>query len=368
MHHPEGNHGYARASPAGPQAAQADLRRRGGRGAHARPGRFRRAAAAHHQRLRLRRHLEPPRARQQDPQPGGARHDRRAQSPGGVRRARARPPSQRLQPRGNPRGPAADRDVLRNPGRERRAPAGAGGDGTTQGAGPRVKIAVRPLVETDLDEADRVFRLAFGTEFGLPEPISFRGDSDLVKTRWRADPAAALGAFRGEELLGSSFAARWGSFGVFGPITVRPDCWESGIGKRLLEPTMALFEAWRIRQAGLFTFPQSPKHVALYQKFGFWPQALTAVMSKPVEPRQERGRLQPAGLLRHRRLALSIAAATCLLEDRAVRPIASPATFRQLPEREKHRLKDRDPCPDLLQVPLREPLDLSGRPVPVLPE
>jgi len=52
---------------------------------------------------------------------------------------------------------------------------------------------------------------------------------------------------------------------------------------------MALFEAWRIRQAGLFTFPQSPKHVALYQKFGFWPQALTAVMSKPVEPRQERG-------------------------------------------------------------------------------
>jgi len=51
-----------------------------------------------------------------------------------------------------------------------------------------------------------------------------------------------------------------------------------------------------------------------------------------------------------------------------VRPIASPATFRQLPEREKHRLKNGDPCPDLLHVPLREPLDLSGRPVPVLPE
>ncbi|TMI35877.1 MAG: GNAT family N-acetyltransferase, partial [Betaproteobacteria bacterium] len=129
-----------------------------------------------------------------------------------------------------------------------------------------MKIAVRPLVESDLAAADRVFRLAFGTEFGLPEPMAFRGDSDLVKTRWRADPSAALGAFRGEELIGSSFAARWGSFGVFGPITVRPDCWESGIGKRLLEPT-----------------------VALYQKFGFWPQALTAVMSKPVEPRQERG-------------------------------------------------------------------------------
>jgi GNAT superfamily N-acetyltransferase len=152
-----------------------------------------------------------------------------------------------------------------------------------------VKIAVRPLVESDLAAADRVFRLAFGTEFGLPEPMAFRGDSDLVRTRWRADPPAALGAFRGEELIGSSFAARWGSFGVFGPITVRPDCWESGVGKRLLEPSMALFEAWRTRQAGLFTFPQSPKHVALYQKFGFWPQTLTAVMSKPVEHPQKRG-------------------------------------------------------------------------------
>jgi hypothetical protein len=39
-----------------------------------------------------------------------------------------------------------------------------------------------------------------------------------------------------------------------------------------------------------------------------------------------------------------------------------------LPEREKHRLKDRDPYADLLRVPLREPLDLFGRPVPVLPE
>src|SRR5256885_6555736 len=285
MHHPEGNHGYARASPAGPQAAQADLRRRSGRGAHARPGRFRRAAAARVQRLRLRRHLEPPRARQHDPQPGGARHDRRAQSPGGVRRARARRASQRLQRRGNPRGPAAERDVLRHPGRERRAPAGGGSDGATQGGRRRVKVAVRPLLESDLAAADRVFRLASGTEFGLPEPMAFRGDSDLVKTRWRADPAAALGAFRGEELIGSSFAARWGSFGVLGPITVGPDCWENGIGKRLLEPTMALFEGWGIRQAGLFTLPQSPKHVALYQKFGFWPQALTAVMSKPVEPR-----------------------------------------------------------------------------------
>ena len=51
-----------------------------------------------------------------------------------------------------------------------------------------------------------------------------------------------------------------------------------------------------------------------------------------------------------------------------MRPITRAASLRQLPEREKHRLKNGDPCPDLLHVPLRELLDLSGRPVAVLPE
>src|SRR5262249_2966510 len=34
--------------------------------------------------------------------------------------------------------------------------------------------------------------------------------------------------------------------------------------------------------AGLFTFSDSPKHVALYQKFRFWPRFLTAIMEKTV--------------------------------------------------------------------------------------
>src|SRR5207244_11657920 len=156
------------------------------------------------------------------------------------RHARARRTGQRLQRRGDPRGPAADRDVLRHPGRERRERPAGGSDGARQGGRRRVKSAVRPLVESDLAAADRVFRLAFGTEFGLPEPLAFRGDSDLVKTRWRADPPAALGAFRAEELIGARLAARWGSFGGFGPLTVGPDWGDAGIGNELLEPTMAL--------------------------------------------------------------------------------------------------------------------------------
>jgi len=145
-------------------------------------------------------------------------------------------------------------------------------------------IEIRPLGGGDLPEADRIFRLAFGTFIGLPDPRSFAGDSDLVRGRWHAEPGAALGAFIGDELVGSNFATNWGSFGFFGPLTVRPDLWDRGIARRLLAASMELFDAWGTRQVGLFTFAQSTKHVGLYQRFGFWPQQLTAVMAKHPSP------------------------------------------------------------------------------------
>jgi hypothetical protein len=41
-----------------------------------------------------------------------------------------------------------------------------------------------------------------------------------------------------------------------------------------------------MREAGLFTFAHSPKHVGLYEKFGFWPRFRTAIMSKGVSGRE----------------------------------------------------------------------------------
>lgn len=143
-------------------------------------------------------------------------------------------------------------------------------------------IAIRPLDGRDVAEADRIFRVAFGTFLGLSNPSTFMGDADLVGTRWWAAPSATFGAYAGDELVGSNFAANWGSFGFFGPLTVRPDLWDRGIARRLLGATMDLFARWGTRQAALFTFPNSPKHIALYEKFGFRRQALTPVMAKAV--------------------------------------------------------------------------------------
>lgn len=147
----------------------------------------------------------------------------------------------------------------------------------------KLDISVRPLQENDLAAADHIMRLAFGTFLGLPEPTAFMGDAGYVRTRWRADPSAAFAAKVGGEFVGSNFATNWGSVGFFGPLTIRPDLWDRGVGKRLMEPIMECFDKWGTKHAGLFTFAHSQKHVGLYRKFGFWPRFLTAIMSKPVE-------------------------------------------------------------------------------------
>ena len=144
-------------------------------------------------------------------------------------------------------------------------------------------ISVRPLRESDLSIADHIMRLAFGTFLGLPEPASFMGEASYVRTRWRANPDAAFAAEINNELVGSTFATNWGSVGFFGPLTIRPDLWDRGVGKRLMEPVMVCFDKWQTKHAGLFTFAHSQKHIGLYQKFGFYPRFLTAIMSKPVE-------------------------------------------------------------------------------------
>jgi GNAT superfamily N-acetyltransferase len=143
-------------------------------------------------------------------------------------------------------------------------------------------VTVRPLAGCDLDKADRICRVAFGTFMGVPEPEQYFGDADITRTRWKANPEGTLAAEVGGRLVGSNFAANWGSVGFSGPLSVLPEYWGRAVGQRLPDSTMDLFASWDTRHAGLFTFSYSARHVRLYQKYGFWPRFLTAIMSKPV--------------------------------------------------------------------------------------
>ena len=143
---------------------------------------------------------------------------------------------------------------------------------------------VRPLAERDLSEAQRIVRRAFGTFLGAADLDNFWKDFDYVYGRHGAEHIASFAADHQGALAGVNFAVNWGSVGYFGPICVRPDLWNGGIAQPLVEAASQQFERWGTKHAGLCTFPHSTKHVWLYQKFGFYPRYLTALMAAPVPP------------------------------------------------------------------------------------
>jgi GNAT superfamily N-acetyltransferase len=140
-------------------------------------------------------------------------------------------------------------------------------------------VKVGPLKETELKEADRIFRLAFGTFIGLHDPSTFWAGRELFIPRWDAPHVTSFGAREGDRLIGSNMLTRWGSFAFFGPLTVLPEYWNRGVAQLLLEATVEAFAKQGLKRTGLFTFPHSTKHVGLYQKFGYWPGYLTALMA-----------------------------------------------------------------------------------------
>ena len=129
-----------------------------------------------------------------------------------------------------------------------------------------------------------MFRLGFGTQYGLSDPLAFAPGSDMVRSRLEARHIGAFKASRNGELVGSAFLSRWGALAVFGPLTVVPDAWGLGIGSRLVGACLELADDWGVTGVGLFTLPESPKHLHLYRKHGFWPGSLIALTEKAVAP------------------------------------------------------------------------------------
>lgn len=150
-------------------------------------------------------------------------------------------------------------------------------------------VQIGLLKKTEVEEAHRIMKMAFGTFLGLPEPLQFMGDRNFLAPRSRAAHVRILAAREKGKLIGTNAVTRWGSFGFFGPLTVLPEYWDRGVAQRLMEVTMSTFDEWGVRHTGLFTFAHSAKHVGLYQKFGYWPRYLTAIMTRAPKVQAEGG-------------------------------------------------------------------------------
>lgn len=146
-----------------------------------------------------------------------------------------------------------------------------------------MNTSIRLLQAQELAEADYIFRLAFGTFIGLPEPTQFAGDATYIPHRWHNNSNTVFAAEFDQRLIGSNVVINWGSFGYFGPLSVHPDFWQQKVGQQLIEAAIACFHQWDTTLAGLYTFATSPKHHTLYQKFGFHLRFLTYIMGKSVQ-------------------------------------------------------------------------------------
>ena len=77
------------------------------------------------------------------------------------------------------------------------------------------EIVVRQLRETDLVEADRVVRVAFGTFFGLPDPINFMGDAGICSIALANGSQGGLCGGCRRKAGGFEFRRKLGQFRIF---------------------------------------------------------------------------------------------------------------------------------------------------------
>lgn len=143
-------------------------------------------------------------------------------------------------------------------------------------------IVVRPLAAADLPAAARINRAAFSQFFGIPDPAKFRVGADVIGPRWRLWPEAGLALDLDGALAAAALMMRWGSVCVLGPVTVAPAHWSKGLARTLMPKLLEILGRGDFAFTGLVTHPQSPKHVRLYESYGFRMQRITAVMAKAV--------------------------------------------------------------------------------------
>jgi ribosomal protein S18 acetylase RimI-like enzyme len=113
------------------------------------------------------------------------------------------------------------------------------------------------------------------------------GGAQYVHHRWLMEPWGCFVAEEGDgKIVGAAVAVMWGTLGLVGPIAVLTHYQNQDIGQQLLTACQGFFDENRATLQGVATYPYSPKHLVLYQKFGYRPRGLVAITSKHLDRRE----------------------------------------------------------------------------------
>jgi predicted N-acetyltransferase YhbS len=158
--------------------------------------------------------------------------------------------------------------------------------------GRSTKVHIRRVRKGDLSKVRDVIEQTFGDFFERQmgtRPRQPFGGAQYVHHRWLMEP---WGCFVAEEdqskLVGATLAVTWGTVGLLGPVAVLTNYQNQMIGQQLIQAVQEFFDENKTLLQGCVTYPTSPKHLALYHKFGYRPKGLVALTSRALERRNGR--------------------------------------------------------------------------------
>jgi ribosomal protein S18 acetylase RimI-like enzyme len=166
------------------------------------------------------------------------------------------------------------------------------------------KVQIRRIRKGDLSKVRDVLEQTFGDflerQLGSRPRQAFSG-AQYVHHRWLMEPWGCFVAEEdGTKIVGAAIGVAWGSVGLVGPVAVLTPYHNQGIGQQLIRAVEEFFEENKTTLQGLVTYPASPKHLALYHKFGYRPKGLTGIMSRGLGAKAGPRPAKAAGLATRR--------------------------------------------------------------------
>lgn len=154
---------------------------------------------------------------------------------------------------------------------------------------------IRKMEEKDLNQVSWIDQLAFSAHarktygvMNLPQRTI-----EGLKAYLNRTGSEGLVAEQNGQVVGYTFVHQWGSLGWFGPVGVDPNYQGRGLGKKLVEEGMHIFDQRQVQEIGLETMVDSPTNIGLYMSLGFQPLHLAFDLVRPVKSVKELGGQPP---------------------------------------------------------------------------
>ncbi len=131
---------------------------------------------------------------------------------------------------------------------------------------------IRPMQQEDADIVREIDSIAF---WNWAKGVRGEAAPQYKRTRtnvlalWEKDPGGCFVAEEGADVVGFIFSRTWGGIGWLGTFAVLPECQGRGIGRQLIQASLAYLRQDPDRIIGLETMPESPYNIGLYLKLGF---------------------------------------------------------------------------------------------------